>query len=125
MAKVKAEQFIDEIFWLDILNKISLESEEEEEVNIKIDDWDWRIIKLIYQDTNKSKQILIFCSNHNNIWHLSKTEYKKRLVKKSCYCYLEGTNHTDFHNKKDITINRNGFEFRGFEIKQVNPRKKE
>jgi hypothetical protein len=119
MAKVKANQFVDEIFWVDILNKINLESEEEEKIQIKIDDWDWTITKFYFDPQKYPYEIRIRCNNHNDIWHLSKTLYKQKLIRKSCWVYLEGTNyHNEDYNKKNI-ITRNGFEFGGFEIKQT------
>jgi elongation factor P hydroxylase len=123
MAKVKAEQFVDEIFWLDIFSNINLESREYEKVEIKIDDWDWTISKLFID--NKMFEFIITCSNHNNIWHLSKTAYNQKLIKKECGVYLD-----DIHYDKDIfltkhTITRNGYQFGDFKIKQRNPRKKD
>jgi hypothetical protein len=54
---------------------------------------------------------------------LSKTKYKQKLTRKSCWIYLEGTNYQNEDYLKKNVITRNGFHFGGFEIKQ--PTKKE
>ena len=124
--KAKAEEFVDEIFWVDILSKINLESKEEEKIEIKIDDWDWIIRKsylpIRFEGDKELIEIGIYCGNSNYIPHTPKTKYYKNLVDKRCCCYLEGT-YFDRNSKGYLinkkTITRNGFHFGYFIIKQL------
>ena len=125
--QMKMEEFVDEIFYTDILSKINLESKKEEKYdNIIIDDRVWYIYKHYlpprWEGEEDLLEIRIRCSNSDFLSIKPKSIYNKNLVRKSCWCYLEGTNYPIAGKKKNY-VGRDQFEFEGFQIKQ--PKQKE
>jgi hypothetical protein len=121
--QIKAEEFVDEIFWVDILSRINIESKEAEQYdNIIIDDRVWYIYKHYLPKRWEGEQdlleIRLRCSNSKFISNKPISLYNKNLVRKSCWGYLEGTNNPVNGSKKKNYVNRNGFDFDCFEIKQ-------